>query len=192
MFFVIVRRVLVRVVGRLSSLKGMRLLVAALVFVLVGAGGFAAYLNFGSGRGASANVSQASEVLVEGLEPNPSTGQILVVLKEKGGNRRLAMVVPDAEARTIFAEMQGIRSERPLTYDLMRELITSLGGRVSHVIVNHVSDSTFYAKVVLDSDSRHLEVDSRPSDAIALALRSKAPIYVDAQVLAKAGIASPN
>jgi bifunctional DNase/RNase len=190
-FYVILRRVLFRVFGRLSAANPIRLLVGLLVVILIGAGGLAAYLNFGPGRG-SAGVAQASEVSVEGLEPNPSTGQILVILKEKGGNRRLAMVVADTEARTIFVEMQGIRSERPLTYDLMREIISRLGGRLSHVIVNHVSETTFYAKVVLDSESRQLEVDSRPSDAIALALRAKAPIYVDSQVLTKAGIASPN
>lgn len=191
MALVILKRLLLRVIKGVISLHPRSIAVALLALVLVGAGGFAAFLWLSGGRGLG-SVDSASEVSVEGLEQNPSTGQILLVLKEKAGKRRLAMVVGDTEARTIFVELQGVRSERPLTYDLMREIITGLGARVSHVIVNGVSETTFYAKVIVSADNRQLEVDSRPSDAIALALRAKAPIFVDAQVLAKAGVQSPN
>lgn len=191
MALLILRRILVRFVRSILRLPGPRLAVVGLLLVLLGAGGYALVTRLSPGGG-GVDLANASEVSVEGLEQNPSTGQILLVLKEKAGRRRLAMVVGDTEARTIFVELQGVRSERPLTYDLMRELITRLGARISHVIVNHVTESTFYAKVVVTTDGRQVEVDSRPSDAIALALRAKAPIFVDAQVLAKAGIASPN
>lgn len=191
MVLVIIRRIVMRIFGVLTRLNARRGAIALLVLVIVGAGGFALFTRLAPGGGA-VDLAAASEMAVEGLEQNPATGQILLVLKEKSGRRRLAMVVGDTEARTIFVEIQGLKSERPLTYDLMREIISRMGGRIQHVIVNHVSESTFYAKVVLDSEGRHVEVDSRPSDAIALALRAKAPIFVDSQVLAKAGIASPN
>ena len=75
-----------------------------------------------------------------------------------------------------------------MTYDLMRSMIKELGGQISRVIVNNVTDTTFYAKVVMNSEGRQIEIDSRPSDAIALALRAKAPIFAEGSVLDKAGV----
>ncbi|MBI4492737.1 MAG: bifunctional nuclease family protein [Chloroflexi bacterium] len=184
----LLRRVLTRglVIGRLQLAVG-----AVLLLALVGGGAYFGLSRLLSGGG-SEGLSGTSEVSVVDLQRNPTTGQVLMVLKEKAGTRRLVMVVGDTEARTIFDELQGARSDRLLTYDLMREIVQRLGARISHVLVNHVSETTFYAKVILATEGRQLELDSRPSDAIALALRSKAPIFVDSQVLDKAGIASPN
>jgi bifunctional DNase/RNase len=77
-----------------------------------------------------------------------------------------------------------------MTYDLMRSLVTGLGGDLNRVVVNNVTDTTFFAKVVMSSNGREVEIDSRPSDAIALALRAKVPIFADATVLEKANTAS--
>jgi bifunctional DNase/RNase len=80
------------------------------------------------------------------------------------------------------------RIEGPTSYDLMRSLVQELGGTVSGVVVSNVSNETFYAKVIMNTDSRQLTVDSRPSDAIALALRARVPIFAESSVLDKAGV----
>ena len=101
------------------------------------------------------------------------------------------MVAGLGEALAIAGDRNNSRSEQPRTYDLMRALVQELGGRVDRVVVNNVTDTTFYAKVVMRVDDRQIEVDSRPSDAIALALRAKAPIFAEVSVLEKAGVLNP-
>ena len=142
-----------------------------------------------AGRTASADTR---EMTIEDLRPVRGGEQINLVLKEKNGNRRLVMAVGQAEALAIASDLRSRNSDRPMTYDLMRSLVQELGGRVNHVVVNNVSETTFYAKVVMSTETRQIEVDSRPSDAIALALRSKAPILAEVSVLDKAGVMSPN
>lgn len=130
----------------------------------------------------------AMEMAIEGLEPNRQVGGANLVLREKRGNRRLVVVVGPMEALAIQADLNGVRSDRPMTYDLMGTLVKELGGQVNRVVVNNVNETTFYAKVIMNSEGRLVEVDSRPSDAIALALRAKAPIFAEASVLDKAGV----
>lgn len=186
---VVLRRILRRVLARRPS-RGRGLVIGGIfVLALLGAGLFVGLPRLMPG---SASLASASEMMVTGLEANPLNGQTVLVLKEKTGARRLAMVVGQSEARTISDELQGVRSERPMPYDLMRELVQRLGGRISHVLVNHVTETNLYAKVVVASEGRDVEVDARPSDAIALALRVKAPIFVDSKVLEKAGIGAAN
>lgn len=139
--------------------------------------------------------SDTREMVVEEVRPARNGERIDLYLKEKNGNRRLVMAVGQSEALAIFADLNSTapstrRIESPRTYDLMRSLVQELGGSVDRVIVNSVSDSTFYAKVVMNAANGPIEVESRPSDAIALALRSKAPIYAEASVLEKAGVTS--
>ncbi len=144
---------------------------------------------------AGATSTDVREMLVEDIRAGRSgSDQITLVLKEKAGNRRLVMSVGQSEALAIVVDFSAMQSrarpkiDPPTSYDLMRSLVRELGGNVSRVVVNNVSNETFYAKVVMNTDNRQVEVDSRPSDAIALALRARVPIFAEASVLDKAGV----
>src|SRR5512136_509904 len=94
----------------------------------------------------------------------------VVVLKEEGLERYLAIWIGPFEADAITIRLQGVEVARPLTHDLLFQTLTRLGGRVSHVLVSDLLEDTFYARIVLDRDGERIELDSRPSDAIALAV----------------------
>jgi bifunctional DNase/RNase len=106
----------------------------------------------------------------------------IVVLKD-GDDRFLPIWIGPFEADAITIALQGNQVARPLTHDLMKTLIKEAGGTPSHVVVSDLRDDTFYARIVLDLNERRLEVDSRPSDAIALAVRFQIPIYVSPEVM---------
>jgi uncharacterized protein len=112
----------------------------------------------------------------------------VVVLKEEGMERYLAIWIGPYEADAITIRLQDIEIARPLTHDLLRQSIEKLGARVSHVLVNDLQDDTFYARVVMDRNGERIELDSRPSDAIALAVRVQAPIFVNETVMEQAGV----
>ncbi|MCC6420928.1 MAG: bifunctional nuclease family protein [Gemmataceae bacterium] len=147
----------------------------------------------GLGSGATTS-TDVREMMVEDIRAARNNEQITLVLKEKLGNRRLVMAVGQSEALAIVTDFSAMQSrarpkiDAPTSYDLMRSLVKELGGDVSRVVVNNVSNETFYAKVIMNHDSRQVEVDSRPSDAIALALRARVPIFAEASVLDKAGV----
>jgi bifunctional DNase/RNase len=134
--------------------------------------------------------SNATEMVVERLEPTSS--KINLVLKEKAGPRRLVLAVGQAEAGSIIQDLNlPYRVEPPVTaYSMTRSLVDGVGGRVQRVVVNNVTDTSYFAKVVVATDTREVAVDAAPSDAIALALRVRAPIFADGLVLDKAGIVS--
>ncbi|MCL4835483.1 MAG: bifunctional nuclease family protein, partial [Caldilineaceae bacterium] len=92
------------------------------------------------------------------------------------------------EADAITIQLQGIEVSRPMTHDLLREMIEKLDGEVSHVIISDLQNDTFFAKIVLEARDGTIEIDSRPSDAVALAVRMDAPIYVADDVMEKAGM----
>ncbi len=106
-----------------------------------------------------------------------------LILKEVNGMRRLPIIIGAFEAQSIALEMEGIKPPRPLTHDLLKNVMDSLGASLNDVFINELKDGTFYAKLSLDSQ----EVDSRPSDAIALAVRYGVPIYVADKVMEEAG-----
>jgi len=112
----------------------------------------------------------------------------IVVLKEMDNDRFLPIYIGPFEADAITIELQGVEVVRPLTHDLLKRMIETLGARVSHVVINDLRDDTFYARIVLDVDGEETEVDSRPSDAIALAVRARAPVFVAEDVMDRAGI----
>jgi len=112
----------------------------------------------------------------------------VVVLKEEGMDRYLAIWIGPYEADAITIKLQGVEIARPLTHDLLEQGIRKLGAKVSHILVNDLHDDTFYARVVMDRDGERIDLDSRPSDAIALAVRVQAPIFVSESVMERAGV----
>src|SRR6476469_2661992 len=132
------------------------------------------------------------EVFVESIRVNMTNYKRVVMLKEKTAHRYLPIWIGHFEADAIAIPMQNVPVARPLTHDLLGSVIQSLGARLMQVVINQLADETFYAKLILDADGRHVEVDSRPSDAIALAIRGKVPIYVDESVLDQAGMVFEN
>ena len=122
-----------------------------------------------------------------GLSSSPSTGgAYAILLKEVDGNKRLPIIIGAFEAQAIALEIEGIKPPRPLTHDLLKQLTDSLGATVLEIIVDELRDNTFYAKIVLEVSGFSQEIDARPSDAIALAVRAQAPIYVSDTVMANA------
>ena len=107
----------------------------------------------------------------------------VIVLKESGGERAFPILIGISEAIAIDRKIKGYEPARPLTHDLLASTITSLGGKVERIEVCGLRDNTFYAKLIIARDGETIEVDSRPSDAIALAVRLSAPIFVAEQVL---------
>lgn len=128
------------------------------------------------------------EVSVESVRINLATSQRVVILKEAQTDRYLFIWIANPEAYSIAMELQGTSSPRPLTHDLLKTVISELGGTISSIIISDLIDDIFYARLVLDADGRHVEIDSRPSDAIALAVRMKAPIFVADSVMEQAGV----
>jgi bifunctional DNase/RNase len=129
------------------------------------------------------------EMTVESVRINLATQQRVVILKATKQERYLFIWIAHAEAYAIAVELQGTTSPRPLTHDLLKNVISDLGARIVSIVISDLIDDIFYARIVLDIAGRHVEVDSRPSDAIALAVRAKTPIYVEESVLDRAGVA---
>jgi bifunctional DNase/RNase len=128
------------------------------------------------------------EVYVESIRVNMANYKRVVMLKEKTGARFLPIWIGHFEADAIAIPMQNVPVSRPLTHDLLGRVVEQLGGKLTQIVINDLADETFYARLVLDQNGQHLEVDSRPSDAIALAIRAKVPIYVEDAVLDQAGM----
>lgn len=122
-----------------------------------------------------------------GLSTSPSTGgAYALLLKEVDGNRRLPIIIGSYEAQAIALEIEGIKPPRPLTHDLLKQVIDNLGAMVLEVYINELRDNTFFAKIILEVSALTNEIDSRPSDAIALAVRTNAPIYVSELIMKSA------
>lgn len=120
------------------------------------------------------------------LTPYKSGGGFAIILKETGGDRRLPIIIGQFEAQAIALELEGKKQQRPLTHDLLKEVIENFGYAVSSVYISELKDSTFFAKIKFDSMSVE-ELDARPSDAIAIALKFAAPIYVASSIMDEVG-----
>ncbi len=131
------------------------------------------------------------EMTIDSIRMSLMNYQRVVILKEKGGERYLPIWIGPAEADSIAIKLQDVAVPRPMTHDLIRNVINTLGARVTSIIVNDLRNDTFYAKILIIVDGKDMEIDSRPSDAIALAVRVEVPIYADESVLDKAGILLP-
>jgi len=128
------------------------------------------------------------EMTIDSIRVSLMNYQRVVILKEKGAGRYLPIWIGPAEADAIAVKLQGVNVPRPLTHDLLRLVIDSLGASIDSIVVNDLKSDTFYAKILLNVDGGQIEIDSRPSDALALAVRAQVPIYADEAVLDKAGI----
>lgn len=124
---------------------------------------------------------------VRGLVLDPISNMPIVVLKDQGSERVLPIWVGVFEGNAISMGLDGIDSPRPMTHDLVWKLICDLKAQVGKVIIHDLQDHTFFAKIVMTHGGQTLELDSRPSDAIALAIRSESPIFVSEHVFEHAG-----
>jgi uncharacterized protein len=123
---------------------------------------------------------------------DPVSNSPIVVLKDDEEKFFLPIWVGIFEANAIALQLENVSTPRPMTHDLLRNMIAQLGGRVTRIVINDLKDSTFFAQIrLIISGDRTLEIDARPSDAIALALRTEAPIYVAQSVLEQAQTISP-
>lgn len=128
-----------------------------------------------------------------GLSTSPSSGgAYALILNEVEGNRRLPIIIGTFEAQAIALELEHIKPPRPMTHDLLKNAIEVFGAQINQVFINDLSEGTFFARIIYQKNGEQVEQDARPSDAIALAVRFKAPIYVSEQVLDEAGIESEN
>ena len=125
------------------------------------------------------------EVIVEKLGLDSSTNSHVVILREKQGNRILPIWIGQPEADSIVMEMKSVRRERPLTHDLCKSLITGLGGTLRRVQITKVQKSTYFAELHVIRADGVVQIDARPSDSIAIALRMAAPIYAPESLLTK-------
>lgn len=127
-------------------------------------------------------------VKVSGIVVDPISNMPIVVLKDELRNRVLPIWIGIFEANAIAIELENVKTPRPMTHDLLRNVISTLGAKVEKVVVNDLRENTFYAVIHLEKNGEKLQIDSRPSDAIALAVRVKAPIFVEDHVFEKATV----
>lgn len=116
---------------------------------------------------------------------NELEGEQVVILSERGGDRYLPIVIGICEANAIRYHVHGIQPPRPLTHDLLCNIIENLGGEVVRMVISDLSDRTFYAQIIVDVGDEEIAIDARPSDAIALAVRVDCPIFIEEHVLEK-------
>ena len=126
------------------------------------------------------------EMELNKIRIDENRGEQVIVLKEKEGDRLLPIVIGIMEVTSIKMEISGVTTPRPMTHDLLVSTIAKLGAKLDRIVITKLEQNTFFAKLVLQIDSRFEEVDARPSDSIALALRAKARIFVEEQVLTRA------
>jgi len=122
-------------------------------------------------------------VTVRGLTLDPVTNAPIVILKAEGGRRLLPIWIGLFEANAIALEMEKVATQRPMTHDLLKSIVDALGARVDRAVVDNLQENTFHASIYLRSGDVERRLDARPSDAIALALRARAPLFVTRDVL---------
>ncbi len=134
-------------------------------------------------------MGKAVEVTIDSIRVSLMSPHRVVVLKDTESDRYLPIYIGPCEADAITIELrQEQESVRPLTHDLLKSMIGTMGGKVVNILINDLSKDIFYARIVVEMNGRRLEIDSRPSDAIALAVRVRVPIYVDETVMEKASL----
>lgn len=129
------------------------------------------------------------EAFILSLNLDPQTNQFVVILKEKkDGKRLLPIWIGPFEANAIAIALEKVETPRPLTHDLIKNILDNLHIKVEKILIHSLKEGTFYATIFLENGKEILEIDSRPSDAMAIALRTQSPIFVESQVFDEAGI----
>jgi bifunctional DNase/RNase len=126
------------------------------------------------------------EVKIKGLMIDPISNLPIIILKDKASEQVLPIWVGIFEANAIALQIEKIGTPRPMTHDLIKNLLDTLSARIEKIVITELKESTFFALIHLDVDGQVIQVDSRPSDAIAIALRTEAPIFVEEEVISKA------
>lgn len=130
------------------------------------------------------------ELVLSKIKIDENRNEQVIVLREKNGKRLLPVIIGLPEVSAIKLKLSGVKTPRPMTHDLLLSAIGSLGATLKRIVIDHLENNTFYAKLVLSQDGREVLVDARPSDSVALALGASVPIYADEKVLDEAGIPS--
>jgi len=128
------------------------------------------------------------EMVIDSIRVSLMNYQRVVILKEKAAERYLPIWIGPAEADAIAVKLQGVTVPRPLAHDLLYSIIDALGATINSIVINDLKSDSFYAKIVFNADGGEMEVDCRPSDGLALAVRARVPIYAEEAILDKAGI----
>ncbi len=128
------------------------------------------------------------ELVIDSIRVSLMNYQRVVILRVKDSNKYLPIWIGPSEADAIALKLQDVSVPRPLTHDLLRSVINTLGATVDHIVVSDLNNDTFFAKIVIQVNGDKVEIDSRPSDALALAVRTQAPIFADDSVVEKAGV----
>jgi bifunctional DNase/RNase len=128
------------------------------------------------------------EMVIYGVSFDLVGKQPIVLLKTADGNKYLPIWIGHPEAAAILMKLQGAATPRPMTHDLVTEMLSQLDAQVVRITVTELKDNTFYASITVTQDGSEIEIDSRPSDAIALAVRADAPIYADDRVIEESAI----
>lgn len=128
------------------------------------------------------------EVVIDSIRISLISQHRIVMLRDIDGERQLPIWIGPCEAESITIELQDVEIARPVTHDLLKNTISELGGKVSHILINELREQVFYARLFIDQNGEMLQIDCRPSDAIAVAVRAKVPIFVDVSVMEDAGI----
>jgi bifunctional DNase/RNase len=123
------------------------------------------------------------EMTIKGLMIDPITNMPIIILRDSDGQRMLPIWVGVFEANAIALQLESVQTPRPMTHDLMKNLLEEMGASIERVVVCDLRENTFYATIYLRTPQRTIAVDSRPSDAIALALRTQSPILVEEAVI---------
>jgi uncharacterized protein len=128
------------------------------------------------------------EVEIDSIRASLMNQHRIVILKDLHSERFLPIFIGQVEADAITTELQSAQRQRPLTHDLLKSVINEMGGRLAYVLINDIRQETFYARLVIEIQGKKMDVDSRPSDAIALAVRTKAPLFVTEAVMEKCAV----
>ena len=128
------------------------------------------------------------EMTVAHLGVDRNTESPVVILREKDGSRVLPIWIGPAEASAIAMELQGVKAARPMTHDLLKQVIVGLGGELRRIVISAVRENTYFAELLIQREDHVFQVDARPSDSIALALRLRAPIFASDQLLEQSGV----
>ena len=128
------------------------------------------------------------EVTIDSIRVSLMSQHRVVILKDVDSDRYLPIWIGMCEADAITVTLQEVEVSRPLTHDLLKNVITDMGGAVEHIVISDLRNDVFYARIVMEANGKHLEVDSRPSDALALAVRLHVPVFIEEAVMEKAAV----